>query len=242
MTLLDSTLLIYFLIGAGVAIAVYVSDLARTPAQRNFQTAASLVFWPLFLPLLLQKGPAHRPAPAPELPSTDDLSKAIAQVDSELGEALRSVSVSGDFAGDVTDRLGELRWHWQAQADRIREMDRLLAQPEYAVPSDPILAEPSTERDGAFSPDPLGYGLSGMGAIAERLRKVRDEANANLMGSLARVRQISALLQLARFTVESGNGSAELLGQIEDEIDRSTNHVPKSPGAELVHRDLETRA
>jgi hypothetical protein len=229
MTLLDSTLLIYFLIGAGVAIAVYVSDLARTPAQRNFQTAASLVFWPLFLPLLLQKGPAHRPAPAPESASTDDLSKAIAQVNAELEEALRSASVSSDIAEDLTDRLDELRLHWQAQAERIREMDRLLAQSEYAVPKDAIQAEQPIVRDGAFSPDPLGYGLSGMSAIAERLRKVRDEANSNLMGSLARVRQLSALLQLARFTGDPAKEPAELLRQVEEEIDRATNGAPTTP-------------
>jgi hypothetical protein len=231
MTLLDSTLLIYFLIGAGIALAVYVSDMARTPIQRCFQTAACLVFWPLFLPLVLQKGPVHRPAPARALPPGDELSKAIAQVDAELANALRSVSGCNGVEGDISERLGELRLHWQSQGERIREMDCLLAQPEYTVPNDAIQADRPIVRDGAPCHDRLGCGLNGMGAIAERLRKARDEAHANLIDSLARVRQLAALLQLARFTGEPARESAELLRQIEDEMDRATNHGPTTPGA-----------
>ena len=231
MTLLDSTLFIYFLIGAGVAIAVYVSDLARTLAERSFQTAASLVFWPLFLPLLLQKGLAHRPAPASALAQPDELSKAIAQVAAELDEALRSSCSRDEMAELASGRLDELPLHWQTQAERIREMDRLLAQPEYTVPNDAIQAERPAVRDGAHCHDRLGAGSNGMAAIADRLRKVRDEAQANLMESLARVRQLAALLQLARFTGEPARESTDLLRQIEDEMDRATNHDPTTPGA-----------
>jgi hypothetical protein len=231
MTLLDSTFLIYFLIGAGVAVAVYVSEMPLTPSQRYFQTAACLVFWPLFLPLLLQKGPAHRPAPARELPPGDELSKAIAQVDMELEDALRTVSSCDRVERYLSAGLGELRSHWRTQAEHIREMDRLLAQPEYAIPNDAIQAERPAMRDGASGYDRLGCGLNGLGAIAERLRKVRDETHVHLMDSLARVRQLAASLQLARFTGQPARESAELLRQIEDEMDRARQHPPKTPAA-----------
>jgi len=231
MTLFGSTFLIYFLIGAGVAIAVYVSDMARTPIQRCFQTAACFVFWPLFVPLLLQKRPAHRPAPPLGLPMGDEPSKAIAQVDAELEEALRSAPGGNGISGDVIGRLDELRSYWQAQAERIREMDRLLAQPRYTAPNDAIQAERPAVRDGTAGPDRSGHRLDGIGVIAERLRKVRDENHSRLMDSLARVRQLAALLQLARFTGEPARESVELLRQIEDEIDRATNHGSTTPVA-----------
>ncbi|HMF14601.1 MAG TPA: hypothetical protein VKE94_19935 [Gemmataceae bacterium] len=232
MTLFGSTFLIYFLIGAGVAIAVYVSDMARTPIQRCFQTAACFVFWPLFVPLLLQKRSALRPAPPPGLPLNHELSKAIAQVEVELEEALSSVPGGDGVSGDVIGRLVELRSYWQAQGERIREMDRLLAQPEYTIPNDAIQSERPAVRDGTAASGRSGQRLDGIGVIAERLRTVRDENHTRLMDSLARVRQLAAFLQLARFTGEAGGESAELLRQVEDEIDRTTNHGPTTPVAD----------
>ena len=209
MTLLGSTLVIYLLIGAGVACAVYVSDLAGSPAQRGFQTAASLVFWPLFLPLLLQKVQTRRSVPV-DVPPADDLAKAIAQVEAELNEALHS------HAG----RLQALGRRWQAEAARIREMDRLLALPEYAVPNDAIQAERPAVRDGVSTPDGLGRGADTMVQIVERLRQVRQHAHEELMESLARVRQVAAMLHLARFTGEPPARAAELLADIEAAAER----------------------
>jgi hypothetical protein len=220
MTLHGSTLVIYLLIGAGVACAVYVSDLAGSPAQRGFQTAASLVFWPLFLPLLLQKVQTRRSVPV-DVPPADDLAKAIAQVEAELNEALHSLRGWADEAlHSHAGRLQALGRRWQAEAARIREMDRLLALPEYAVPNDAIQAERPAVRDGVSTPDGLGRGADTMVQIVERLRQVRQHAHEELMESLARVRQVAAMLHLARFTGEPPARAAELLADIEAAAER----------------------
>src|SRR5437764_4448466 len=100
MTLLGSTLLIYFLIGAGIAVAVYVSDMARTPVERGFQTTTCILFWPLFLPLLLQQRPAHRAARSEPLAPSDELARAIHQAETELHAALQA-----DVVHDVASSL-----------------------------------------------------------------------------------------------------------------------------------------
>ena len=60
---------------------------------------------------------------------------AIAQVDAELEAALSSLDGwAEDVLARERGRIRELRAAWTAQAERIREMDRVLALPEYAVP------------------------------------------------------------------------------------------------------------
>ena len=50
MSLLGSSLVLYLLIGLGVAGAVYVTDQTRLPAERWFRVATAVPFWPLHLP------------------------------------------------------------------------------------------------------------------------------------------------------------------------------------------------
>src|SRR5437870_2210826 len=158
MTLLGSTFLIYFLIGAGVAVAVYVSDMARTPAQRGFQTVACVLFWPLFLPLLLQRTHSRRLPPVETLPTDDELARAIQQVETELHAALQAT----DAFHAANGLLERLHAGWLVQAARIREMDRLLALPQYSVPNDAIQAERPILRDGVPRPEKLGGGSNAM--------------------------------------------------------------------------------
>ena len=56
--------------------------------------------------------------------------------------------------------------------------------------------------------------------IVERLRQVRQHAHEELMESLARVRQVAAMLHLARFTGEPPARAAELLADIEAAAER----------------------
>ena len=50
---LSETILFYLLIGAGVSVAVLLSEGERSSAERSFQTVTAVLFWPLFLPVLL---------------------------------------------------------------------------------------------------------------------------------------------------------------------------------------------
>jgi hypothetical protein len=220
MTLLGSTFLIYFVIGAGVAVAVYVSDMARTPAERGFQTAVCVVFWPLFLPLLLQQRQAQHFAPSEILAAADELACAIHQVETELHSALRTTKpMPGDEA-----RLARLRSRWMAQAARIREMDRLLASPQYAAPIDAIQAGKPSLRDGSQQADRLSGGSDAMCALVERLRQVRQQAHDELMAALSKAREAAAMLHLAHFSGAPCAHRADLIAEI-DTISRDVEDI-----------------
>ena len=130
--LFNSSLVIYLMMGTAMAFAVYVADRAATRTERSFRVLTAVVFWPLYVPLLLRvKAP---PAPPVRCEPLDHIALAIAQVDGELHAALGSL---GGWAEGVLarekDRLNELRSAWTAQADRVRDIDRLLSMPEYTA-------------------------------------------------------------------------------------------------------------
>src|SRR6266566_4904023 len=133
MALVGPTLILYAVVGISVAIAVYLSEKRGASLEILFRIAMALPFWPLYIPVLL----AHAPAPARAhfghghglgQREIDDMSAAISQVDAELEAALNSLDGwAEDVLAREKDRIGELQAAWIAQADRIREMDHLLA-------------------------------------------------------------------------------------------------------------------
>src|SRR3954454_21363441 len=98
MSLFGQTLVLYLVIGAGVAGAVYLAG----GSVRWFRIVTAVPFWPLYLPLLLSAGPTatHPPSTPPE-PPRDDLAIGIGQVAAELEAALSSLD---GWAEDVLDR------------------------------------------------------------------------------------------------------------------------------------------
>ena len=90
MSFLGQTLVLYVIVGAGVAVAVYLADGDRR--QKWFCVASAVPFWPVYIPFLLTP---FRPPPA--APSDDcggdedEMSAAIAQADAELEGALGSL-------------------------------------------------------------------------------------------------------------------------------------------------------
>ena len=59
------------------------------------------------------------------------MSTAISQVEAELDAAVRSLDgwAEGPLAQEH-ERLSELKTAWHLQAERVRELNRLLRQPE----------------------------------------------------------------------------------------------------------------
>jgi hypothetical protein len=217
---LDSTVLIYLLIGLGVAVAVYVSDRDGTLVRRWFAVGTAIPFWPIYVTILLSRqevGQPERPSVSPP-PPTDEMAAAIHQVDTELEAALTSLDgwAEGVLAREK-DRIHELRTAWTAQSERIREMDRLLALPEYAE-------EPG--NGSAFGPAVLSTPLSPTAndrlrhsqqvrrQNIERLRQVRRRAYEDLMGTLAWVRELVSMIHLAKFTGAPASRAEELVAQI----------------------------
>jgi hypothetical protein len=113
-------LVLYLLAGCAVAVAFFVTTAAGSRAERLLQFAASLVFWPLYLTLLLS-----RSAPsAGGRPAGDELGRALTDAQS----ALQSLDdwEDGVLAHEQV-RLDELR---AALARIAAAVDELSALPQ----------------------------------------------------------------------------------------------------------------
>ena len=211
----SSTLLFYLIVGVSVAIAIWLAGDAEPTTQRCGKSAAAVLFWPIFLPLLLG-GDGNDPEPRdyedavtrrPEL--EDGMTLAVRQVESELAAALASLD---DWSEGVLSkefgRIEELRLAWRAQAERVRELDQLLESPGF--------------KESAISPleaarDELGWDRSTSEARREniaRLRQVREQLKTDLMATLAWVRELVTMIHLARFSGAPASRAEELVAQI----------------------------
>jgi hypothetical protein len=203
-----ATMIFYHLIGAGVAVAMYLAEPEKRRLSSLFRTATAVVFWPLYLPILLS---SVRPQSKPEVEaaSTDDdtMSRTIVQVEAELETALASLDGwVEDVLAHENDRFHELSTAWRAQASRIREMDRLLARTGPAGPE-------RTPADGEAS-DRCRQSEESRRANLERLRQVRNKAFDDLMGTLAWVRELVSMIHLAKYTGAPASRAEELVAQI----------------------------
>jgi hypothetical protein len=205
--LLAETAIFYLLFGAGVAVAAFVRGRREGRVVQAAEAALACLFWPLVVPLLLG-GAANEPQrddEAREESAPDELAAAIAQVERELDEALAGLAGwAEDVLAGEQPRLDELRTAWKLQAERIRELDRLLAAPAAA-------AEPWT--------------LAGDDARArhceelrrqnlDQLRELRGRLRSDLVGTLAWVRELVTMIHLARFSGAPAGRVEELVAQI----------------------------
>jgi hypothetical protein len=209
-----TSVLFYVLVGACVSVAVYLHDEERTRRERAFRIAAALSFWPLYLPLLLERRTGSNPTG--QMASTaavaDSLAQAIQQVELELDAALGSLDGWAEEAlADEDRRLLELRGAWRLQADRIRQLDGLLA---------------ASRTEAA---DPLAPDVSGLSASAtdrrirsdharienmRRLQELRGRLLDDLLGTLAWVRELVTMIHLAKFSGAPASRAEELVSQI----------------------------
>jgi hypothetical protein len=196
MNLLGPTLVLYLLIGLAIAVALYLTDRPRPPTERALRLGTAVPFWPLYLPILLT-----RPTSVP-LSSEDEWSRTLAVVERELDAALSTLNDWIGIAEEPRRRIEKLREAWTEQAERLREMDRLLSRPEFAAAEEksPIAAAPEVRQS-----------LVARQQNVERLRQVRRQAEADLLASLAWVREWASRIHLARFTDAPTSRAAELL-------------------------------
>jgi hypothetical protein len=204
MSLFGQTLVLYLVIGVGVAIAVCASD--RGGRTRNgFLITSAVPFWPLYLPLLLT--PIGRDAqltPDSTSEPADEFATAIAQVDAELDAALGSLD---GWAEDVLAReklrIGDLRTAWSTQAQRIREMDEVLAL---------HFGDESVPDAGAD--ERVRSSWQARRQNVARLRRLRRRAADDLAGSLASVRELVSMIHLAKFSGAPAARAEELVALI----------------------------
>lgn len=208
--LLLETAIFYLLLGVTVAVAVYIRGGADAGVGAIFQLAAACLFWPLFVPMLLATDEVSTASRSPAHPAKteqqDALSAAIDQVEAELDAAL--VGLDG-WAEDVLNseqhRLEELRTAWKLQADRIRQLDQLLATPAARVDS---LAEVGADVERARQSESLRQGN------IRQLAALRNQMHADLVGTLAWVRELVTMIHLAKFSGAPAARAEELVVQI----------------------------
>lgn len=210
MNFMSQTILLYVLFGVGVAAAVGVNCSTRGFLAYYGQILCAFLFWPIFVPLLLDGHSRRRPLGHRIAPAADGIDTAIAQVDAELEAAINSLD---GWASDVLTRekkrLDELRFAWTVQAERIREMDRLLNST-----ADALSDEQAIGPENSSNCDRLNQSLRARQQNFARLRQVKQRAHDDLMGTLAWVRELVSMIHLAKFTGAPASRAEELVAQI----------------------------
>src|SRR4051812_16626072 len=208
--LLIETAIFYLVLGAAVAVAVYVRDGSRAGLSVALQMLAACLFWPLFVPMLLSE-PSQLPvtevmSPQPGTAQQDALAAAISQVETELDTALEGLDGwAEDVLNSEQHRLEELRIAWKAQADRIRQIDELLAEPTARADS---LAEVAAEVASARQSEKTRQDN------IRQLSNLRKRMHADLVGTLAWVRELVTMIHLAKFSGAPAARAEELVAQI----------------------------
>lgn len=219
---LTESILMYLVVGIAVAVAVAARSNRNSSGQWAVRVVTAWIFWPLYLPLLLVNAGDQPEVPnlgTSPRPAVDPLRALISQVEGELDTALASLD---GWAEDVLVReqvrISELKEAWTAQAERIREMDRLLARPEFALAGD---ADPETTPEAAPN-DKLSQCRAAREAHLQRLHAVRAQAHADLLTTLAWVRELVTMIHLARYTGAPASRAEELVAQIAAAIEGLT--------------------
>jgi hypothetical protein len=205
----------YLLIGTCVAVALYLHDEGRTGREQAFRVASCLFFWPLYLPLLLERPAeslATTRAESRPVAAIDPLARAIQQVEAELDAALGSLDGWAEEAlADEGRRLQELRAAWRTQAERIRQLDALLAD-AHGEDDNPL----TPEGAGTASPttDRRLRSDHARAANIRRLHELRGRLRDDLLGTLAWVRELVTMIHLAKFSGAPASRADELVSQI----------------------------
>jgi hypothetical protein len=213
---LTETIVFYLLFGIGIAAAVVLTREPGGWGGRLFRTITAVFFWPLYLPILLdrqvQSAPVrHSPEPSAADPA-EPFAESIAQVEAELETALDSLDGwAENVLAREQDRFAELRSAWRLQAERIGQLDRLLAATD--------------ETQSTANADPADVtGLAGTVRFHQsekarrenlaRLHAVRRRLHDDLLGTLAWVRELVSMIHLAKFTGAPASRAEELVSQI----------------------------
>lgn len=214
---LSATIVFYLLFGLGVGVAAHLASDSLSRGEEAFRIATAIVFWPLYLPQLLERSPRREdPPPQAEPSAPPDLSAAIEQAEAELQRALTSLD---GWAKDVLtlerERIDELCAAWRFQATRVWQLDQLLSQPSFVAPvGDPSLLLQEPESSATDDPTAIRRSeqarIENIGRLHAMRRKMRDE----LLSTLVRVRELVTMIHLAGFTGAPPSRAEELISQI----------------------------
>jgi len=204
-----STLVLYLMLGTGVAGALLVRDgLQGAAGAMRLMTAC--LFWPMFVPVLLAPQPAAQSDAAqaanPDAAAADPIQMEIARVESELKGALQTLDGWAEGALALEDaRFDELSHAWRVQARRIAELGELLR----ASGDESALQH---ERESAL--ESIAPSVRARRDNIDRLKKLHQQMQNDLLGNLAWVRELVTLIHLAKYTGAPASRAEELVAQI----------------------------
>lgn len=210
-----STIVLYLMLGAGTAGALFVRE-GLSDAAAVFRLSAACMFWPLYVPVLL--APKSPPPTVPDITgqldakllSRDPVLAEIVRVEAELDGALQTLDGWTEDAMPLdAARFDELKHAWRLQTGRIRELGELLCS------ADNQSASPSAQDAGGTDPaDRRHQSERARRDNVERLREVHRRMRDDLLGNLAWVRELVTLIHLAKYTGAPASRAEELVAQI----------------------------
>lgn len=202
-------LVLYLTLGLGIGAAVAISDRSlaapATPGSRLTARVGTgctaIVFWPMFLPFLLNRRPETPGRPAPATTSGGPLVRALRRTQQALDAALRGVA--GDEAlglAAVLTRMPDVMRSLETQARSVEGMAD-------------VLATPPADADDALDPE-LAKNLVVARAESERrLRALHDQRRDEVLRAVVRLEELVAMVHLARFAREHA-GAGPLVQQM----------------------------
>ncbi len=213
---LTITSIFYLALGLGVGVAIGLKERSSSPLNYLGKPLAAVLFWPLFVPLLMESDRQpldafERGMKSPLLVSDDALSQAIQQVEGELDAALDSLQGWADSnLVREQDRFLKLRVAWRVQAHRVRELDQLLSAPSFSAKN---VSEPSNDDDKRSQLE------RSRNENIDRLKQVRDQQRHDLLTTIAWVRELVTMIHLAKYTGAPASRAEELVRQIATAIE-----------------------
>jgi hypothetical protein len=218
----NESLLFYLVVGLAVAVAYVATRRTESLVRLVPAIAGACLFWPLFLPLLLSLRSSEPADSGPLAIPRDDLAAMIDQVERELDAALASLD---GWAENVLrrqpERLGELRAALVSQADRIRQMEALV-QREALAERERMNHDAPTTSHAADAELPNERWQRARQARADnmlRLAGICRQSRADLMATLAWIRELVSMIHLAKFTGAPAARAEELVAQIATAIE-----------------------
>jgi hypothetical protein len=112
---------------------------------------------------------------------------------------------------DERERLDELRTAWRSQADRVRELDRFLAKPDFMTLG---TRAADTTNESAAPCDRRSESERGRLENIRQLHALRQRMFDDLLGTLAWVRELVTMIHLAKFSGAPASRAEELVAQI----------------------------
>ncbi len=199
---LAETIVIYLVVGVGVAIALVLRD-GTAGFHLVYLSALGLVFWPVMIPTLFDAGGSTRTRSKDK--AVSPLARRISELESELKMVLAKTDGWAErVLAAETEKIGSLVAAMRAQTSRVDEMERLLRSLENDPKSKRAMAA------GVVSLDPERSRRKNL----ELLRRLHDKSETSLWDSITKIEDLISMIYVARFAGASRSEVDRMLTEI----------------------------